>query len=145
MTRKKKAPTVKKKVAKKAAVKRANKTPPCPVYEDWTTAKFWAFIRSGLRSKAQRWPPRYEVLAGAKRKYEGDNKRQKFEYLCSLCNRYHPQKDIEVDHIIPCGALSSFDDLPGFVERMFCGKDGLRVVCKPCHQVVTKNAKENYD
>ena len=129
----------KKTPAKKKGVAR---TPPCAVYPEWTEAKFWSFVRSGLRSKANRWPVKYEVLNAAKRPYVGENKRQKFEYLCAICNRYHPQKAIEVDHIIPAGKLSSYDDLPSFVERLFCGKDGLRVLCKPCHQVVTKNAKE---
>lgn len=134
-----------KRTAKKAAAKKVSRarTPPCPVYEDWSQAKFWSFIRSGLRSKANRWPVKYEVLAEAKRPYVGDNKRQKFEYLCAICMKHHPQKDIEVDHIIPAGKLSSYDDLPGFVERLFCGKDGLRVLCKPCHLRVTKEQKDN--
>lgn len=140
---KKKAPA-KKKATKKAAVKRVSKarTPPFSAYPSWSTAKFWGFVRAGLRSKAQRWPPRYEVLAEAKRKYEGENKKQKFEYQCALCQHWHLQSNVEVDHIIPCGSLSSFDDLPGFVERMFCSKEGLRVVCRPCHKDVTKKAKE---
>ena len=115
------------------------------MYPDWSEAKFWSFVRSGLRSKANRWPPKFDVLAEAKRVYTGENKRQKYEYLCALCNNYHPQKNIEVDHIVPCGSLSSYEDLPGFVERLFCAKEGLRVVCKDCHKGVTnaQRTKEN--
>lgn len=131
----------KKKTPTKKRVSKA-RTPPFPAYPSWSSAKFWGFVRAGLRSKAQRWPPRYEVLAEAKRKYEGSNPRQKFEYLCAICNKYHPQKDVEVDHIIPAGALSSFDDLAGFVERLFCSKEGLRVLCKVCHKKITKESKE---
>lgn len=132
----------KKVAAKKPAVKSRARTPPFPAYEEWSQAKFWGFVRAGLRAKAQRWPPRYQVLAESKRKYEGDNKRQKFEYLCNRCKEYHQQKNVEVNHIVPCGRLSSFDDLPGFVERLFCAKEGLEVICKPCHKIETTKQKE---
>ena len=129
-----------KKVAKR---KSAPRTPPFAAYPSWSSAKFWGFVRAGLRSKAQRWPPRFETLAEAKRKYEGPNKRQKFEYQCNKCKEWHVQKDVEVNHIIPCGSLSSFDDLPGFVERLFCPKEGLEVICKVCHKILTASQKEN--
>jgi len=38
-----------------------------------------------------------------------------------------------VDHVRPAGALRSFDDLPGFVARLFCEKEGLQVLCNECH------------
>lgn len=108
----------------------------------YTEAGFWSFIRSGLRAKYSRWGPRYDILADAKIKYVGPNARQKFAYLCSQCGQSFAQKEVEVDHIVECGSLRSFDDLPGFVERLFCEKDGLRVVCKPCHKVITDQARE---
>jgi hypothetical protein len=103
--------------------------------ETMTEAAFWSFIRSGLRSKSQRWPPRYQVLADAKKSVKG--KRHRFEYQCAECTKWFKQKEVEVDHIEPCGSLKSFDDLPQFVERLFCEKDKLRVVCKPCHKAIT--------
>lgn len=55
--------------------------------------------------------------------------------------------NIEVDHIDPAGSLSCFDDISGFTERMFCGLEGLRVVCKECHQSKTndENAERRKD
>ncbi len=84
-----------------------------------------------------RWPPIYDCLNKAKREYVGPNKRQKFEYLCNVCGKYHPKKETSVDHIIPTGTLRSFADLPGFVERLFCGVDGLQTICTNCHQKKT--------
>lgn len=98
-------------------------------------------MRSKMRSAFTRWPPKYEVLEEARRKYTGSNPRQKYEFQCSVCKKWHKQTDVEVDHIEPCGSLKSFEDLPGFVERMFCGKEGLRVVCSPCHKAITKEAR----
>lgn len=124
-----------KKPAKKAAVKKGRaRTPPFKNYPEWSEARFWSFIRSALRSASNRYPVKYGVKNKAKRDYVGSNKRQKYEYLCALCNNYFPAKEVEVDHIVPAGKLSSYEDLPGFVERLFCAEDGLRVVCKPCHR-----------
>lgn len=113
------------------------KTPPCSHYPAWTTAKFWSFIRSGLRNKWTRWPPRYEALNDAKRKYTGPDKRRKFEYQCAECKNWWAQKEVQVDHIHPVGSLNKYEDLPRFVRRLFVGKDKLRVLCKACHQAKT--------
>lgn len=102
-----------------------------------TEAGFWSFIRSGLRSKSQRWWPVYTVLREARRPSQSANARLKWEFMCAICMHWFPQKLVQVDHIIPCGALTSFEDLPGFVRRLFCEKDGLRVLCKVCHNRVT--------
>lgn len=136
-----------KKATKKAPAKKTgrNKTPPFENYPDWTTARFWSFIRSALRNASNKYPPKYQAKNEAKREYKGENKRQKYEYLCALCNQYFPAKDVEVDHIVPAGKLSSYEDLPGFVERLFCSKDGLRVVCKPCHKSVTNKERTKSD
>lgn len=133
------------KVVLPAAAKkpRANKSPPWPTYEAWTTSKFFSFIRSGLRSTYNKWPPKWEVLKQAKREYKGPNKRQRYEYSCSECKKYYTQKEISVDHIIPAGSLNSFDDLPLFVERLFVGQEGLQVLCTACHQ--KKTNKERAD
>ena len=63
---------------------------------------------------------------------------QKFEYNCAMCDGWFKMKEVEVDHIIPCGSLKDFGDLAGFVERMFCSQEHLRIVCKPCHKAHTK-------
>lgn len=85
-----------------------------------------------------RWPPKYEVIKKAQRPYKGPNPRQKYEYQCSRCSGWFALKNVEVDHITPAGKLNGFDDLPGFVERLFVGVRKLRLLCKPCHKVVTK-------
>ena len=114
------------------------KTPPFPEYPEWTTAKFWGFIRSGIRAKWVRWPPRYAALAEVKRTVKG--KRHKYEYRCSSCRRWYKSSEVEVDHIIPVGRLAEYNDLAGFVKKMFVGKEGLRVVCKPCHKRITNDS-----
>lgn len=121
----------------------AAKTPPFAPYPAWTEAKFFGFLRSALRTASTRWPPKYEVKNAARRKYVGDDKRQKWEFQCAKCGLWHKDKNVEVDHMIPVGSLRSFEDLPGFVERLFCPVDKLRVLCKPCHLEITLAEKEN--
>ena len=136
-----------KKVAKKATTKRKSvkRTPPHPEWEAWSSAQYWSFLRSGLRSKHQRYPPRYAVLDAAKRPSESDNKRLKWEFQCNECKLWHQQKNVSVDHIIPCGSLKSYEDLPGFVQRLFVGVAGLQVLCKKCHDAKTLKDKEKGD
>lgn len=132
-------------MAKKKSTKKRKgtaRTPPYPAYEEWSTARFFGFIRSALRSAYNKWPPKYNVLNAAKRAYEGPDKRQKWEYQCAECSQWFKGKEVSVDHITPAGSLRSFDDLPGFCERLFCGTDGLQVLCTTCHSAKTQKERE---
>jgi 5-methylcytosine-specific restriction endonuclease McrA len=102
-----------------------------------TESAFWGMIRSTLRQRSRYWKPVSEAKKRARRPYSGDNKKLKWEYKCAMCKKYFIEQEIQVDHIVPAGALKCANDLPGFVERLFCEVDGLRVLCKPCHLDVT--------
>lgn len=119
------------------------KTPPCEVYPAWTQARFWGFIRSALRSGSSRWPPKYQVLQEARRAYNGPNKRQKWEFLCAKCNNWYATKEISVDHIEPVGTLKAYEELPDFVRKLFCGVEGLQVLCSTCHNEKTQQERKN--
>ena len=103
---------------------------------------FWGFIRSALRQKSRWWKPITQCKQNAKRLYKGSNKRQKFEYQCNKCKKWFPDKQINVDHVTPAGELNKADDLPGFVERLFCEVKGLQCLCTNCHNEKTKQEKE---
>ena len=125
----------KKKAARKKVVKPRNAG-------TMTESAFWSFIRSGLRQKSRWWKPITECKLQAKRAYKGPNKRQKFEYQCATCKGWFPEKQINVDHIVPAGSLNCAADLPGFVERLFCEIDNLQVLCESCHDKKTKLEKK---
>ena len=103
---------------------------------------FWAFIRSALRQKSRWWKPITQCKQNAKRPYKGINKRQKFEYQCNKCKKWFPDKQINIDHILPAGELNKASDLPGFVERLFVEESGLQCLCQNCHNEKTKQEKE---
>lgn len=119
----------------------AKKTPPFNKYDKWTTAKFWAFIRSGLRAKWSRWPPKYEALAKAKRTVEGQ--RHKYEFQCAHCKEWFKQTEVAVDHKIPAGKLNCYEDLPAFVEKLFVSSEELDILCHKCHQIKTNEERKN--
>ena len=106
-----------------------------------TESAFWSFIRSGLRQKSRFWKPITQCKMKSRRAYKGPLKRQKFEYQCKECLNWFPDKKVNVDHISPAGSLRCANDLPGFVERLFCEVDNLQVLCQGCHDIKTKQEK----
>lgn len=104
-------------------------------------AAFFSMIRSALRQSSRWWKPITLCKQQAKRPYKGKNKRQKFEYLCANCKNYFPDKEVNVDHIIPVGTLTCYGDLPGFVQRLFVEVEGLQTLCKKCHDAKTKKER----
>jgi len=104
--------------------------------------KFFQWLRSGLRSMSRRYPPIYEALAAAKVPYKGSNARQKVAYKCAACGGSEfSSKQVAVDHRVDCGTLQSWGDVKGFMERLFCGKEGLDVLCNSCHDLKTYSTK----
>lgn len=103
-------------------------------------AAYWGMIRSGLRRTFRYWKPIQEAKQEAKRSYSGPNKRQKWEYRCATCGEWFMDKDVQVDHIIPCGSLKKGGDLEGFVERLTT-EDGFQILCKPCHKIKTESER----
>jgi 5-methylcytosine-specific restriction endonuclease McrA len=110
-----------------------------------TESAFWSFIRSALRQKSRFWKPITECKLQARRLYKGVNKRQKYEYQCNTCKNWCIEKKINVDHICPAGSLNSAQDLPGFVDRLFCEVSNLQVLCEKCHDKKTKADKHEKD
>lgn len=120
----------------------------CPAM---TEAKFKTFRKNEVRKLWLRWPPRNEVLKLARRrvvigKFLNGNDKYGFEHQCAICKEYFPQikakPSVTVDHIEPVGGWSDDirmwgRDLGRMWQRSLCGVEGLRVLCDPCHRVVT--------
>lgn len=112
----------------------------------WTDSKTKTFIVGVLRAGARRWPPKYETLKEA---YVGKKKNKKTNrvgshYVCNLCKEEYPASEVNVDHIAPVvDPVEGFIDWNTFIERLFCSKDNLQVLCTECHtHIKTKGEKE---
>jgi 5-methylcytosine-specific restriction endonuclease McrA len=77
------------------------------------------------------------VLKAARKPYDGTDKRTKWVYRCAVCGNYFKSTEVSVDHIVPAGKLSSYEDMAGFAERLFVGVDGLQVLCTADHSAKT--------
>lgn len=58
-----------------------------------------------------------------------------------------PDKDIQVgkvyvDHIEPIVPLTGWESWDSYIERMFCEKEGLQILCEECHDVKTRAEKK---
>ncbi len=103
-----------------------------------TESAYLAWIRSALRSKSLRWPPRASALVAARQPYYGENKLQKWVYQCAICKHMFKGKEVVVDHFPkPAGSILSTADIGPFAENLFCEIDNLRCLCSQCHDVHT--------
>lgn len=111
---------------------------------NWTEARFISFIKSTLRGGSRRWAPKNEV------KKEARVTRGK--YKCKSCNKTvgaskvidgKRVNNVFVDHINPIvdpnTGFTTWDD---FIERLFCEKDNLQLLCKSCHDKKSYKEKE---
>lgn len=81
--------------------------------------------RAWLRDKA-----RSEAMAVARI--------ERGRYECSICKNIVGSKEIDIDHINPVVPLTGWVNFDNFIERLFCDKSELRVLCKECHRKITK-------
>lgn len=119
-----------------AAKKTADKKTRCG--GTMTESAYLAWIRSALRSKSLRWPPRAAALVAARRPYKGPNKLQKWEYKCAMCGDWYKMKETQVDHYPKdAGSILSVADIGEFCNNLYCEVDNLRVLCVDCHSAHT--------
>ena len=106
----------------------------------WTEARYNSFIKGGLRSASQRWPPKYQTLNAAcvGQQINQASGRLAKHYKCAACSNVFPAKHVEVNHIDPVIPTTGFDSWDNVIDRLFCEQEGLEVVCKTCHKLISK-------
>jgi hypothetical protein len=102
-----------------------------------TESQFWGEIRSALRRKWMMSPVRADVLNAATRKLVKPRGRQRVETQCAACQGWFARKQVDVDHVIQCGALNAVT-AGQWIERLFVEAHGLQVLCDECHNAKTK-------
>ena len=112
---------------------------------NWTQGRFNSFITSTLRSGARRWPPKYETLNLAKTEKKVNTKTGRIaqHYTCNGCGGEFTAKDVQVDHIEPVvDPNTGFISWDVFIERLFCERSNLQVLCKTCHLLESNLEKQ---
>lgn len=131
---------------KKAVAKKVRKTraPRTRNAETMTETEYFSKIRSALRNAFRWWIPMKNALIAASRPSQSTNRRLKTEYKCAICKRWFSRREVEVDHIIECGSLNCFEDIPTFIQRLTIEElTGFQILCKPCHSIKTKAYLQN--
>ena len=112
---------------------------------EWTEARFRSFVKGNLRQATMKWKPIQDVKKKART-------RRGF-YLCAECGqevtatykneRGKRVKNVHVDHIEPVvDPAVGWQGWDVLIERLFCEEEELRLLCSPCHKVVTDGEKE---
>lgn len=103
----------------------------------WTDAQFRGKIRSALRRIDRFWIPKQQALKLVRFSWPGPRGR-KWGYPCAHCGGKFIRKNVEVDHIIPCGSLKTLEDIVAFIQRMFPEDPAAyQVLCLKCHKEKT--------
>lgn len=98
-------------------------------------------LRALFRRAWSRDPKRFACLAASRRKYNGPNKRQKYEHQCAYCKKWYKGTEVQVDHITPAGSFLELtvDCIGKFVYNLFQGE--LQVLCIACHTNIKTKAE----
>lgn len=117
----------------KSKGKRVSRVPRTHNAGTWTTAQYWQAIRSCLRRLSRFWKPAQAALIVARFPCKGPNG-QKWAYLCHDCKKPFPRKQVQIDHVVPCGTLTDFEHVGEFIRRLTPEEAGAYAIrCIACH------------
>src|SRR6266850_2975995 len=89
---------------------------------------FNAWMRNILRRSFFRWYQRSEAVKMARV--------DRGLYRCANCLKIVRNKEFAVDHINPVvDTKLGFQNWDVYINRLFCVKENLQILCKPCHQI----------
>lgn len=111
----------------------------------WTQGQFNSFIKSILRAGSRRWGPKYETLNAASvgKRINESSGRLANHFKCASCAGLFPASKVQVDHIEPIiDPVIGFTTWDDVVQRMFCEKENLQVLCLDCHAAKTAAEKQ---
>ncbi len=113
-------------------------TPWTDPHSPWKTqAAFMTWLRGMLRRGWMRYPPANTWKKSMSRPAPRGHRAKRLGD-CSQCGKAFAISKLQVDHIIPAGGLQNADDIGPFVLRLFTTSDNIRLVCHPCHTIITK-------
>lgn len=108
-------------------------------------AAFLAYVRGGIRKALwNKNPIKLEYLKRHRLQVPNPVAKNAKRYptvwggKCEICGEFFAARDMEVDHKHGYHSLRSLEDIQSFFEGIVCvAKDGLQLVCKPCHAAKT--------
>lgn len=97
------------------------------------------FLIPILRKASVRWKYRLIAKEKARRTSQSSNKRLKWEFQDAITGLWHPNEEVQLDHITEIGI---FEDWNIFIEKLFCDENNYQVLHKSTHLEKTKLGNE---
>lgn len=102
-----------------------------------TEAAFWGMVRSGLRRTFRWWKPALAALKAARVPFRGP-RGQRWAFLCADCQKLFLRRQVQIDHIVPVGALTDYAHVGEFLRRLTTERpEDFACRCRKCHQKKT--------
>ena len=104
-----------------------------------TRTEFTRLLQVSQRCWSQYSIARRECLADARIKMPWT-----YLYTCKKCRGVFQKNEVQVDHINPLG-VSNPRDIEEYcliVTKLYCSKNMLQVLCKPCHKIKTQRERK---
>lgn len=119
-----------------------------------TDAGLKNFIISLLRKSNFSWKPKKGVAMRCrsdKKLVNLQTGKENMTSKCESCDTLIFEKQLKVDHIDPIAPVEGWGHTTRFLginwneylSRMFVEADGLQGICKPCHDIKTKEENKN--
>lgn len=109
-----------------------------------------SWVTQQLRRLSMKWPPRNKAKNKDRREYYRTKKdgtkynKPNYEYQCNSCKKWFPDKDIQLDHVIPVvdpkdtEKYTEEEFIGKFAVSLLCYEDNFQNLCKPCHDIKTE-------
>lgn len=103
-----------------------------------TEASFMSYVRGGIRKSIwSRYPVKTSFMkANRVRQINKKTGKMCYGFVCSACNEFHPQSNIDIDHMSGHNQLKTLDDASNYLKALlYVDYDNLQAMCKPCHKI----------
>lgn len=93
----------------------------------------------------KRFPPKWKASKAAMvgRMVNERTGRLAEHYKCAACEGFFVARDVQVDHIKPVvDPDKGFKDWWTYINRLYCEKENLQVLCKECHKAKTNEERK---
>lgn len=121
-------------MTKKRRLPKSPRVPRTRAAGTMTESQFKAWVIRQLRFAHRKWRPARLAEIAARRILPVKIGNQKYEYRCAWCLNWFKRSAVELDHVEACGGVPAWEELPGFVLRLFVEVDGYRMLCLDCHR-----------
>jgi glutaredoxin len=103
-----------------------------------TEAAFMSYVRGGVRKSIwSRYPVKTSFMkANRIRQVNKRTGKMCYGFKCAACKEFHPQSNIEIDHLSGHNQFKTLDDASSYLKAiLYVDYTDLQAMCKDCHRI----------